>query len=88
MNYHSIYAHVQMIEYMNKKIFFSKSDFQVGIRATKQICGEILRKDPIPKLEECYALVRREYIRHTMMKGEPKNSEALAMVTQTRSNQN
>ena len=68
--------------------FFSKFDFQVGIRATKQICGEILRKDPIPKLEECYALVRREYIRHTMMKGEPKNSEALAMVTQTRSNQN
>jgi hypothetical protein len=72
-----------MIGHMNKKKkkFFSKSDFQVGIRATKQICGEILKKDPIPELEECCALVCREYVRHTKMKGEPKNSEASAMVT-------
>ena len=26
----------------------------------KQVCGEILRKDPTPELEKCYALVRRE----------------------------
>ena len=24
--------------------------------------------DPIPELEECYALVHREYVRHTTMK--------------------
>ena len=26
----------------------------------EQVRGEILRKDPIPELEECYALVHRE----------------------------
>ena len=84
MNYHYIYVHVQIIGHMNnnKKKNFTKSDFQVGIKATKQICGKILRKDPIPELEECYALIYREYVRHTKMKGEPKNSEASAMVTQ------
>ena len=34
----------------------------------EQIHGKILRKDPIPELEECYALVHREYVRHTTMK--------------------
>ncbi|KAJ8636976.1 hypothetical protein MRB53_011243 [Persea americana] len=54
----------------------------------EQIRGEILRKDPIPELEECYALVHREYVRRTTMNGEPENSEASAMVTRNRSNQN
>ena len=54
----------------------------------EQICGEILRRDPIPELEKCYALVCHEYVQRTTMKGEPKYSEALAMVTRNRSNQN
>ena len=45
--------------------------------------GEILRKDPIPELEECYALVH-----HGVMNGQLENYEASAMVTQNRSNQN
>ena len=50
--------------------------------------GEILRKDPIPELEECYALVRHEDVRRRVMNGQSKNSEASAMVTRNQSNQN
>ena len=35
--------------------------FLVGLEGDfEQVRGEILRKDPIPELEECYALVHRE----------------------------
>ena len=54
----------------------------------EQVHGEILRKDPIPELEECYALVCREDVRHGVMNGQLENSEASAMVTRNRSNQN
>ena len=50
--------------------------------------GEILRKDPIPELEECYALVCHEDVRREVMNGQLENSEASAMVTRNRSNQN
>ena len=50
--------------------------------------GEILRKDPIPELEECYALVPREDVRCGVMNGQLEISEASAMVTRNRSNQN
>ena len=50
--------------------------------------GEILRNDPIPELEECYALVRREDVRRGVMNGQLENSETSAMVTRNRSNQN
>ena len=33
----------------------------------EQVRGEILRKDPILELEECYALVRREDARRGVM---------------------
>ena len=54
----------------------------------EQVRGEILRKDPILELEECYALVRREDVQCGVMNGQLKNSEASAMVTRNRSNQN
>ena len=54
----------------------------------EQVRGEILRKDPILELEECYALVHREDVRRGVMNGQLENSEALAMVTRNRSNQN
>ena len=47
----------------------------------EQIRGEILRKDHIPELEACYALVHRESVRLAMMNGEPEKSEASAMVS-------
>ena len=50
--------------------------------------GEILRKDHIHELEECYALVHREDVRCGVMNGQLENFEASAMVTWNRSNQN
>ena len=54
----------------------------------EQVRGEILRKDPIPELEECYALNHREDVRRKVMNGQLENSEASAMVTWNQSNQN
>ena len=54
----------------------------------EQVRGKILRKDPIPELEECYALVRREDVRRWVINGQLENSEASAMVTRNRFNQN
>ena len=63
--------------------------FLVGLEGDfEQVCGKILRKDPIPELEECYALVRHEDVRRGVMNGQLENSEASAMVTHNRSNQN
>ena len=52
------------------------------------MCDETLTKDPIPKLEECYALVHREDVRRGVMNGQLENYEASAIVTRNRSNQN
>ena len=63
--------------------------FLVGLEGDfEQVRSEILRKDPIPELEECYALGRREDVRRGVMNGQLENSKALAMVTRNRSNQN
>ena len=63
--------------------------FQAGLEGDfKQVRGEILMKDPILELEECYALVRREDVQRGVMNGQLENSKASAMVTQNRSNQN
>ena len=52
----------------------------------EQVRGEILRKDPILELEECYALVRLEDVRCGVMNGQLENYEASTMVTRNRSN--
>ena len=63
--------------------------FLVGLEGDfEQVRGEILRKDLIPELEECYALVRCKDVQHWVMNEQLENSEASAMVTQNRSNQN
>jgi len=54
----------------------------------EQICGEILRKEPIPDFEECYALVRREELCHATIKIEPENTKSSTMVAYNRSTQN
>ena len=46
----------------------------------EQVRGEILLKDPLPDLEECYALIRREAMRHASMKAESNNLDTSAMV--------
>ena len=50
----------------------------------EQVRGEILHKYLVPDLEECYALVRREALRHATMKGESDNHDTLVMVAQKR----
>jgi hypothetical protein len=50
----------------------------------KQIRGEILRKEPVPEQEECYALICRESIQRIMMNGETEHFETSAMVAQNR----
>ncbi|RVW14835.1 Retrovirus-related Pol polyprotein from transposon TNT 1-94 [Vitis vinifera] len=51
----------------------------------EQVRGEILHKDPLPNLEECYALIRREAVRHASMKVESDNPDTLAMTGHTKS---
>ncbi|KAH0781748.1 hypothetical protein KY290_001346 [Solanum tuberosum] len=50
-----------------------------------QIRGEILRKDPVPELEECYSMVRREFVRHATVNGDLEKSEAATIVNRMRS---
>ena len=78
-----IASYQKLLQRQRVHIFFTglEGDF-------KQVSSEILRKDPIPELEECYALVRHEDVRRGVMNGQLENSEASAMVTRNRSNQN
>ena len=46
----------------------------------EQVRGEILRKDLLHDLEECYALIRREVVRHASMKVESDNPDTSTMV--------
>ncbi|KAJ9542398.1 hypothetical protein OSB04_028904 [Centaurea solstitialis] len=45
-----------------------------------RIRGEILRKDPILELEECYALIRRKATRHATLMGDSDNIDASVMI--------
>ena len=63
--------------------------FLAGLESDfEQVRGKILRKDPIPELEKCYALVRCEDVRLGVMNEQLENSGASAMVTWNWSNQN
>ncbi|KAF7135695.1 hypothetical protein RHSIM_Rhsim08G0252300 [Rhododendron simsii] len=46
----------------------------------EQIHGEVLRKEPVPDLDECYALVRREAVRRATLNGESENLETSIML--------
>ena len=55
--------------------------FLVGLDGIfEQICGEILRKEPVLDLEDCYALVRREAVHHSTLNSGYENSESSVMV--------
>ena len=63
--------------------------FLIGLDGDfEQVQGEILRKDPLPDLEECYALIQREAVRHASMKAESDNPDTSTMVVRQRSTQN
>ncbi|KAH7550381.1 hypothetical protein JRO89_XS13G0181100 [Xanthoceras sorbifolium] len=72
-----IAAYKKSIERLRVHIFLAGLD-----GAFEQVQGEILRKDLIPDLEECYVLVHREAVRQTTLKGEYDTSDISAMVAQ------
>ena len=78
-----IAAYQKYIELLLLHIFLAwlDGDFE-------QVRGEILRKDLVPDLEECYAWVRQEAVCHTTLKGESGNFDTSAMVARQRSTQN
>ena len=75
-----IAAYWKSIEWQQVHIFL------VGLDGDfEQVQGEILCKDPLPDLEECYALIRREAMRHASMKVEFDNLDTSAMVVRQQS---
>ena len=66
----------KLVQWQRVHIFLDRLDGDF-----EQVRGEILRKDPIPELEACYALVRHEFVWCTTMIGELEKTEASAMVT-------
>ena len=72
-----IAAYQKSIERQGVHIFLARLDGDF-----EQVRGEILRKNPVPDLEECYALIRREAVRHASMKVESENPDTSAMVVQ------
>ena len=54
----------------------------------EQVWGEILRKDSLLDLEECYALIQREAVCHAIMKAKSDNPDTSTMVVRQQSTQN
>ncbi|KAL6335650.1 hypothetical protein AAG906_030788 [Vitis piasezkii] len=77
----NIAAYRKSIERQRVHIFLAglNGDFE-------QVRGDILRKDPLPDLEECYALIRQEAVRHASMKAKSVNPDTSAMVDQSKTN--
>ncbi|KAL5854149.1 hypothetical protein ACOSQ4_003951 [Xanthoceras sorbifolium] len=80
---------------LNQKAFAARQTYKKSIErlrvhiflagldgAFEQVQGDILYTNPIPDLEECYALVSRETVRQTTLKGECDTSDISAMVAQ------
>ena len=62
--------------------------FLAGLdKSFDQIRREILRHEPLPNLEECYSLVRREATRSTTLNEEDEKPEASAMISRHRHSQ-
>ena len=79
----NIAAYWKSIERQRVHIFLAGLDGDF-----EQVWGEILCKDPILNLEECYALIRQEVVRHASIKVESNNPDTSAMVVRQRSTQN
>ncbi|XP_068655767.1 uncharacterized protein [Aristolochia californica] len=70
-----VIAYRKSVERLRVHIFLNGLDAEF-----EQICGEILRKDPILDLEEAYAYVRRDSVRRTTLHNEVDRVETFAMV--------
>ena len=75
-------AYRQSIERTRVHIFLAGLD-----KSFDQLRREILRRDPLLNLEECYSLVRREAIRSTTLNEDIEKPEASAMVSRHRPSQ-
>ncbi|XP_073270683.1 uncharacterized protein [Primulina huaijiensis] len=78
-----IKAYHKSIERLRVHIFLASLDEDFD-----PIRREILRRDTIPNLDECYSLVRREAVRNTSFKGDSGALEPSALVARNRSTQN
>ncbi|XP_068658012.1 uncharacterized protein [Aristolochia californica] len=70
-----VIAYRKSIERLRVHIFLNGLDAKF-----EQVCGEILRKDPILDLEEAYGYVRRDSIRRTTLNSEVDRVGTSAMV--------
>ena len=65
----------KFVERLRVHIFLAGLDEEIDY-----VRGEILRKDIIPDLEECYSLIRRADIRQSKLNKKVDNSETSAMI--------
>lgn len=70
-------AYQKSIERLRLHIFFASMDSDF-----KQVREEILHKEPVPSLEECFSLIQRETVRHVTLDTEIGNNEVAIMMTQ------
>lgn len=71
-----VIAYQKSIERLRVHIFLDglDSDFE-------QVRGEILCKEPVPDLEDCYSLIRWEAVRRVTLNTEIENTEVAVMMT-------
>lgn len=72
-------AYQKSIERLRVHIFLAGLDEDFD-----QIRREILRRDTVPNLDECYSLIRREAVRNTSLKEDSGAVEPSALVAQNR----
>lgn len=77
-----VIAYQQSIERTRVHIFLAGLD-----KSFDQLRREILRREPLLSLEECYSLVRREAVRSSALNEKIVDSEASAMVSRHRPSQ-
>ncbi|KAG5512959.1 hypothetical protein RHGRI_038628 [Rhododendron griersonianum] len=80
-NTNDIAAYKKSIQRQQVHIFLAGLDEDF-----EQVRGEVLRKDSLPGLEECYALIRREAVRRATLNVESENIDSSVMVARNRPN--
>ncbi|KAG5545139.1 hypothetical protein RHGRI_017567 [Rhododendron griersonianum] len=80
-NTNDIAAYKKSIQRQRVHIFLARLDEDF-----EQVRGEVLRKDSLPVLEECYALIQREAVRRATLNVESENIDSSVMVARNRPN--
>ena len=78
-DFDNVVAYQKSVERLRVHIFLAGLDGMF-----EQVRGEILRKESIPNLEECYAQIQREAAHQTALKEEKETSEATTMVSRNK----